>query len=63
VPRPENRSVHGRYLALAETSAPHVTFIGRLADYKYYNMDQAVSRALLAFRELAATEPSAAVPA
>lgn len=59
VPRPENRSLHARYLELAGETAPHVTFVGRLADYKYYDMDQAVSRALLAFRALA-TRPAAA---
>lgn len=57
VPRPENRALHARYLELAEATAPHVRFIGRLGDYKYYNMDQAVSRALLAFREIAGSAP------
>jgi UDP-galactopyranose mutase len=28
-----------------------VTFCGRLADYKYYNMDQVVARALMVFRK------------
>ncbi|HXQ60676.1 MAG TPA: UDP-galactopyranose mutase [Acidimicrobiales bacterium] len=52
VPRPENRSLHARYLELARDTDPEVVFAGRLADYKYYNMDQAVSRALLVFRGL-----------
>ena len=29
-----------------------VVFAGRLADYMYYNMDQAVARALALFRKL-----------
>jgi UDP-galactopyranose mutase len=53
VPREENRSLHARYLELAGDTVPDVVFAGRLADYKYYNMDQAVSRALLVFRNLA----------
>ncbi len=52
VPRPENRSLHARYLELAAEADPEVVFAGRLADYKYYDMDQAVSRALLVFRGL-----------
>jgi UDP-galactopyranose mutase len=28
-----------------------VTFAGRLADYQYYNMDQAVARALACFEK------------
>jgi UDP-galactopyranose mutase len=31
-----------------------VLFAGRLADYKYYNMDQAVARALGVFEKLIA---------
>jgi UDP-galactopyranose mutase len=55
IPREENRALHARYLELAADTVPEVVFAGRLADYKYYNMDQAVSRALLAFRGLAPT--------
>ncbi len=28
-------------------------FVGRLADYKYYNMDQIVARALMIFEKIA----------
>jgi UDP-galactopyranose mutase len=52
IPREENRSLHASYLELAADTDPAVVFAGRLADYKYYNMDQAVSRALLVFRRL-----------
>ena len=31
-----------------------MTFVGRLATYRYYNMDQVVGQALAAFRRLEA---------
>ena len=34
------------------TRRPDVTFVGRLATYRYYNMDQVVGQALAAFRRL-----------
>ena len=45
VPRPENAALYKRYEALS-AAAPHVHFTGRLATYKYYNMDQVVAQAL-----------------
>ncbi|MDZ4801927.1 MAG: UDP-galactopyranose mutase, partial [Bryobacteraceae bacterium] len=45
VPRPENAILYKRYQALAEAT-PNVHFVGRLATYKYYNMDQVVAQAL-----------------
>jgi UDP-galactopyranose mutase len=45
VPRPENAALYKQYQALAETT-PNVHFVGRLATYKYYNMDQVVAQAL-----------------
>lgn len=52
VPRAENQALFKRYeaLALAETD---VTFVGRLATYRYYNMDQVVGQALSSYRRLA----------
>ena len=47
VPRPENEALFKRYEALAK-QAPEVTFVGRLAQYRYYNMDQCVGAALKA---------------
>jgi UDP-galactopyranose mutase len=45
VPRPENAVTYKKYEALAaQTSGMH--FVGRLATYKYYNMDQVVAQAL-----------------
>ena len=63
IPRPESRALHHRYRVLAVTKAPNVVFAGRLADYRYYNMDQAVSRALLVFRSLASGRSAESVPA
>ena len=47
VPRPENEALFKRYERLAEQEAG-VTFVGRLAQYRYYNMDQCVGAALKA---------------
>ncbi|MCA1950477.1 MAG: UDP-galactopyranose mutase, partial [Treponema sp.] len=41
----ENQALYGRYRALAE-GEPKVVFGGRLGEYKYYDMDQVLARAL-----------------
>ena len=41
VPRKENADLYARYKARADAT-PNVHFVGRLATYKYYNMDQIV---------------------
>ncbi|MHB1926803.1 MAG: UDP-galactopyranose mutase [Leptospirillum sp.] len=45
IPRPENDLLFKKYQALAEEEKG-VTFVGRLAQYRYYNMDQVVGAAL-----------------
>lgn len=45
VPRRANERLYQRYKVLADKE-PGVTFIGRLAQYRYYNMDQVVAAAL-----------------
>ena len=45
VPSPESAALLARYKALADKE-PRVTFIGRLGNYKYVNMDQVVSATL-----------------
>lgn len=51
VPRPENEALYKRYEALA--AARHdVWFVGRLATYRYYNMDQVVGQALATFNRI-----------
>jgi len=52
VPRPENAETYKRYKELAD-AVPDVFFVGRLATYKYYNMDQVVAQALSLFRRMA----------
>jgi UDP-galactopyranose mutase len=47
IPRPENEALHRRYVERAKACAG-VTFVGRLAQYRYYNMDQVVGAALAA---------------
>jgi UDP-galactopyranose mutase len=52
IPRPQNRALYKKYAAKAAAEA-HVTFAGRLAEYRYYNMDQVVASALATFEDLA----------
>jgi UDP-galactopyranose mutase len=47
IPRPDNEALYKRYAALARAENG-VTFVGRLAQYRYYNMDQCVGAALKA---------------
>jgi UDP-galactopyranose mutase len=58
VPRPENQALYKRYEALA-AARPEVVFVGRLASYRYYNMDQVVGQALATFRRLRAADVAA----
>jgi UDP-galactopyranose mutase len=51
VPRPANQELYRRYQELA-ASEPNVIFLGRLAQYRYYNMDQAAAAALKAAAEI-----------
>jgi UDP-galactopyranose mutase len=51
IPRAENQALYKKYEALADAT-PGVTFVGRLATYRYYNMDQVVGQALATFRRL-----------
>ncbi|MCJ8164188.1 UDP-galactopyranose mutase [Pontibacter sp. E15-1] len=52
VPRVENAAIYNKYKKLAdETTGVH--FVGRLATYKYYNMDQVVAQALTLYKKLA----------
>jgi len=54
VPRPENAALYARYKALADAT-PGVRFVGRLATYRYYNMDQVVGQALTTFEHIRAS--------
>ena len=62
IPRAENQALFKKYEALADAT-PGVTFVGRLATYRYYNMDQVVGQALAAFRKLDARRRAVRKPA
>ena len=51
VPRPENAELYKKYQQLA-SSMKNTYFVGRLATYKYYNMDQVVAQALTTFKKI-----------
>jgi UDP-galactopyranose mutase len=58
VPRPENAAMYREYEALARLTTG-VHFCGRLATYKYYNMDQVVAQSLTLYKRLIGTRPRA----
>ncbi|HEY9823286.1 MAG TPA: UDP-galactopyranose mutase [Candidatus Sericytochromatia bacterium] len=62
VPRPENAEIYKKYKALADAT-PGVYFVGRLATYKYYNMDQCVAQALTVYKKISVKQQSEAVVA
>ncbi|MHA3059180.1 UDP-galactopyranose mutase [Acinetobacter sp. ANC 4636] len=51
IPRTENEQLFKQYQALANAEE-NVTFVGRLAEYRYYNMDQVVGAALNAVSKI-----------
>ena len=51
VPSPRNRNLYKRYQQLADKEE-NVIFVGRLASYKYFNMDEAILNALTLYEEL-----------
>jgi UDP-galactopyranose mutase len=64
IPQPANAALYRRYQALAEAT-PGVHFVGRLATYKYFNMDQVVAQALAVFDRIQGKRrqiPAAEVP-
>ena len=69
MPNPANRELFEKYQKLA-ADEPGVCFVGRLASYKYFNMDQAILNALEMFDNLKENgtlqpkrAPSSGVPA
>ncbi|XP_053381432.1 UDP-galactopyranose mutase-like [Mercenaria mercenaria] len=48
VPNKRNQDLYNRYKALASYD-PYIHFLGRLANYKYFNMDEAIKNALEMF--------------
>ena len=51
IPRPENAEIYKKYHSLANTMT-NTYFTGRLATYKYYNMDQVVAQSLSLFEKI-----------
>ena len=60
IPRPENAQLYARYQALA-AKKQGVHFAGRLATYKYYNMDQVVAQALTLYAKIEKLERAKAM--
>jgi UDP-galactopyranose mutase len=52
IPAPDTAALYRRYKEMADAT-PGVSFVGRLATYRYYNMDQVVGMALAEFDRLA----------
>lgn len=60
VPRKENAEIYLKYKALADRTTG-VHFVGRLATYKYYNMDQIVAQALTQYARMISVKRHEAV--
>jgi len=56
IPQPQNGALYKRYEELARKRSD-VWFVGRLATYRYYNMDQVVGQALATFKRINAALP------
>lgn len=57
IPRAANAALYAKYRELA-LSCPNVHFVGRLATYRYYNMDQVVGQALTLYKKLMRAQPA-----
>lgn len=57
VPRAENAEIYKKYQQLA-TNMTNTYFVGRLATYKYYNMDQVVAQSLTMFKKIMQQQPA-----
>lgn len=57
IPRKDNAALFAKYDAMAKTEK-NVWFVGRLANYRYYNMDQVVGQALKTFKTINETIPA-----
>jgi UDP-galactopyranose mutase len=51
IPAPDAKALYSKYAERA-TVEKRVSFVGRLATYRYYNMDQIVGMALTEFEQL-----------
>jgi UDP-galactopyranose mutase len=57
IPAPDAKALYLRYAELA-AAEKNVSFVGRLANYRYYNMDQVIATALAEFDRLAGLDKS-----
>jgi UDP-galactopyranose mutase len=57
IPRPENAVIYKKYESLANAMT-NTYFTGRLATYKYYNMDQVVAQSLTLFDKITQQQQS-----
>ncbi len=46
IPSEANQKLYEQYLTHAQKVCPEITFVGRLGEYRYYDMDKAVERGL-----------------
>ena len=51
IANPDTNALFAKYQEKAR-ALPNVYFLGRLGDYKYYNMDQCIARALDLFNTI-----------
>jgi UDP-galactopyranose mutase len=61
IPKPECTALYNRYKELADKTSG-VYFVGRLATYKYYNMDQVVGQALATFERIMSDSDVSFIP-
>ncbi|MGZ5020825.1 MAG: UDP-galactopyranose mutase [Chthoniobacterales bacterium] len=59
IPRPQNAETNAKYQALVNDT-PGLYFVGRLASYRYYNMDQVVGAALTLYAKIREKEAGGA---
>lgn len=52
IPQKANNDLYARYENLAAETVPDVRFVGRLATYKYYNMDQVIAQSLGTYKKI-----------
>jgi UDP-galactopyranose mutase len=55
IPQAANAAIYQQYRELAQAT-PRVRFVGRLATYRYYNMDQVIAQALTVYKKIAGEE-------
>jgi UDP-galactopyranose mutase len=55
IPMPANAAIYSKYREVAQGTRG-VHFVGRLATYRYYNMDQVIGQALTLYKKLAVAD-------